>query len=72
VYQEARLQDIFSPWGGQFCPQPAFSRLWPPEKAAAAMIGRPLTGQSFLIPGRWRRKAQIKFYTISDKINWKR
>src|ERR1039458_5206931 len=27
--------------GGQFCPQPAFSRLWPPEKAAAAKIGRP-------------------------------
>ena len=19
-------------WGGQFCPQPAFSRLWPPKK----------------------------------------
>ena len=19
-------------WGGQFCPQPAFSRLWPPER----------------------------------------
>jgi hypothetical protein len=28
-------------WGGQFCPQPAFSRLWPPKKAAAAKIGRP-------------------------------
>jgi hypothetical protein len=27
--------------GGQFCPQPAFSRLWPPKKAAAARIGRP-------------------------------
>jgi len=27
--------------GGQFCPQPAFSRLWPPKKAAAAKIGRP-------------------------------
>jgi hypothetical protein len=27
--------------GGQFCPQPAFSRLGPPKKAAAAMIGRP-------------------------------
>ena len=19
-------------WGGQFCPQPAFSRLWPPKR----------------------------------------
>jgi hypothetical protein len=28
-------------WGGQFCPQAAFSRLWPPKKAAAAKIGRP-------------------------------
>src|ERR1035441_3478195 len=28
-------------WGGQSCPQPAFSRLWPPKKAAAAKIGRP-------------------------------
>jgi hypothetical protein len=28
-------------WGGQFCPQAAFSRLWPPTKAAAAKIGRP-------------------------------
>jgi hypothetical protein len=27
--------------GGQFCPQPAFSRLEPPKKAAAAKIGRP-------------------------------
>ena len=27
--------------GGQSCPQPAFSRLWPPKKAAAAKIGRP-------------------------------
>jgi hypothetical protein len=27
--------------GGQFCPEPAFSRLWPPIKAAAAKIGRP-------------------------------
>jgi general secretion pathway protein J len=30
--------------GGQFCPQPAFSRLWPPRKAAAAKIGRPTAG----------------------------
>jgi len=30
--------------GGQFCPQPAFSRLWPPKKAAAAKIGRPTAG----------------------------
>ena len=28
-------------WGGQFCPQPAFSRPEPPKKAAAAKIGRP-------------------------------
>jgi hypothetical protein len=28
-------------WGGQSCPQPAFSRLWPPEEAAAAKTGRP-------------------------------
>jgi len=27
--------------GGQSCSQPAFSRLWPPRKAAAAKIGRP-------------------------------
>ncbi len=30
--------------GGPFCPQPAFSRLWPPKKAAAARIGRPTAG----------------------------
>jgi hypothetical protein len=27
--------------GGQFRLQPAFSRLWPPKKAAAANIGHP-------------------------------
>src|ERR1039458_10864951 len=33
---------LLAAWeGGQFCPQPAFSRLWPPRKAAAAKIGRP-------------------------------
>jgi hypothetical protein len=32
-------------WGGQFCPQPAFSRLQPPKKAAAANIGRPPSPQ---------------------------
>jgi hypothetical protein len=28
-------------WGGQFCPQPAFSRLSRPEGRLAARIGRP-------------------------------
>jgi hypothetical protein len=34
-------------WGGQFCPQPAFSRPWPPKKAAAAKIGRPTSWAEF-------------------------
>jgi hypothetical protein len=41
----------FDLWGGQFCPQPAFSRLWPPKKAAAAKIGRP-TSQTDPLPKR--------------------
>ena len=31
--------------GRAFCPQPAFSRPWPPEKAAAAKIGRPTSAR---------------------------
>ena len=36
-----KLRTSLSLWGGQSCPQPAVSRLWPPRKAAAAKIGRP-------------------------------
>jgi hypothetical protein len=28
-------------WGGQFCPPTSFQLVEPPEKAAAATIGRP-------------------------------
>src|ERR1019366_2750786 len=41
---------LLAAWeGGQFCPGvplrgTAFSRLWPPKKAAAAKIGRPTAG----------------------------
>ena len=41
--------------GGQSCPQPAFSRLWPPQKAAAAKIGRPPKVSSHL----WRHRTQF-------------
>ncbi|MGA3044584.1 MAG: prepilin-type N-terminal cleavage/methylation domain-containing protein [Bryobacteraceae bacterium] len=34
--------------GGQYCPQPALSRLWPPKKAAAARIGRPTAGVTLI------------------------
>jgi hypothetical protein len=38
--------------GGQSCPQPAFSRLWPPKKAAAAKIGRPPIYAECSVPKR--------------------
>src|ERR1700689_79023 len=36
-----RVELLHTLWGGQFCPQPAFSRLCPPGKAPAAKICRP-------------------------------
>jgi outer membrane protein TolC len=48
--------------GGQFCPQPAFSRLWPPEKAAASKIGRPtiLAVAAILLCGpAWAQQSSV-------------
>jgi hypothetical protein len=32
-------------WGGQSCPQPAFSRLWPPERRLRPGLAAPQFGQ---------------------------
>jgi outer membrane protein TolC len=49
--------------GGQFCPKPASSRLWPPEKAAAAKIGRPtilaLAAILLCAPLAWAQQSSI-------------
>jgi hypothetical protein len=48
--------------GEQFCPQPAFSRLWPPKKAAAAKIGRPPRRRL----AASRRQAALDLYTVES------
>jgi hypothetical protein len=66
----------FDLWGGQFCPQPAFSRLWPPNKAAAAKIGRP-TSQTDPLPKFSLRahngSSQMGTFVVENKgSNWVR
>jgi beta-glucosidase len=65
-------------WGGQSCPQPAFSRPWPPKKAAAAKIGRPTALALLLalctLPGQTRRpvpddvRTLLRQMTLDEKI----
>jgi hypothetical protein len=39
-------------WGGQFCPQPAVSRLWPPKRRLRPRLAAHTAGFSSLFVGR--------------------
>ena len=50
--------------GGPFCPQPAFSRLWPPKKAAAASgaarVSEHRRPSDLQERGRWRADRGVR------------